>query len=212
MSHKNVLAHDQRAVKVDDNDDIELLEVRHRQCSRETLSEPCHSIALPESQNPAAPPDHSSRDSLHPTPLEILPPNDTNENTNTKSKLPPDDEVMEDNVIDLTEKDQVELPSLHQISPGLDRIHEPEENIDRPHYNQWAHCEGFVAWWDNKTGKGLIVNYRCGLEHKIELKDITSSNYGALIPGSMVEYEYYDDGFNKGFSKFWVVSGCEYVL
>ena len=201
------------AVKVDDDDDIEMLEVRHKGWTRETISEPCHSIALPESQNQAAPsPDHSSGEPLDPTQLEILPPKDTNENKNTTSKLPPDDEVMADNVIDLTKKDQVELPSLHQVVPGLDRTSEPEENIDRPYYNQWAHCEGFVAWWDNRSGKGLIVDYRCGLEHKVELKDISSSNYGALIPESMVEYEYYDDRFNKGFSKFWVVSGCEYVL
>ena len=201
------------AVKGDDDDDIELLEVRHKRWTRETVSEPCHSIALPESQNQAAPSlDHSSREPLDPTQLEILPPNDTNENTNPTSELPPDDEVMSDDVIDLTEKDQVELPSPHQISPWLDRTLEPEENIDRPYYNQWAHCEGFVAWWDNRIGKGLIINYRCGLEHKVELRDISSSNYGALIPGSMVEYEYSDDRFNKGISKFWVVSGCEYVL
>ena len=201
------------AVKVDDDDDIEMLEVRHKRWSGETISQPCRSIALPESQNQAAPsPDHSSGEALDPTQLEILPPNETNENTDTTSKLPPDDEVTADNVIDLTKKDQVELPSLHQVLPGLDRTSEPEANIDRPYYNQWAHCEGFVAWWDNKTGKGLIVDYRCGLGHKVELKDISSSNYGALIPGSMVEYEYYDDRFNKGFSKFWVVSGCEYVL
>ena len=201
------------AVKVDDDDDMELLEVGHKRWTRETVSEPCHSIALPESQKEAAPsPDHSSREPLDPTQLEILPPNDTNKNTNTTSKLAPDDEVMADNLIDLTEEDQVELPSLHQILPGLDRTLEPEENIDRPYYNRWAHCEGFVAWWDNRTGKGLIVNYRCGLEHKVELKDISSSNYGALIPGSMVEYEYSDDRFNNGLSKFWVVSGCEYVL
>ena len=201
------------AVKVDDDDDIELLEVRNQQWTRDTVSEPCHSTALPESQEQAAPPpDRSSSELLDPTQLEILPPNDTNESTNTTPKLPPNDEVMADNVIDLTEKDQVELPSLPQILPRPDRTLKPEENIRRPYYNRWAHCEGFVAWWDNRTGKGLIVDYRCGLEHKVELKDITSSNYGALIPGSMVEYEYYDERFNKGFSKLWVVSGCEYVL
>ena len=201
------------AVKVDDDDDIELLEVRNQRWTRDTVSEPCHSIALPESQEQVAPPpDPSSSEPLDPTQLEILPPNDINESANTTPKLPPDDEVMADDVIDLTENDQVELPALRQILPAPDRTLKPEENIKRPYYNRWAHCEGFVAWWDNRTGKGLIVDYRCGLEHKVELKDITSSNYGALIPGSMVEYEYYDDRFNKGFSKFWVVSGCEYVL
>ena len=200
-------------VKVDDDDDIELLEVRHKRWTRETVSEPCLSVALPESQNQAAPsPDRSSGESLDPTQLKTLPSNNTKENTNTTSKLSPDDEIMADNVIDLTEKDQVKLPSLHQLLPSPDRTPEPEENIDQPDYNRWAHCKGFVAWWDNRTGKGLIVNYRCGLEHKVELKDISSSNYGALIPGSMVEYEYSDERFNNRFSKFWVVSGCEYVL
>ena len=199
--------------KVDDDNDIELLEVRHKRWTRETVSEPCHSIALPESQNQAAPlPDRLSGEPLDPTQPETLPLNDTHKNTNTTSKLPLDDEVMADNVMDLTQKDQVKLPSLHQLLPGLDRTVGAEENIDRPSYNRWAHCEGFVAWWDNRTGKGLIIDYRCGLEHKVELKDISSSNYGALIPGSMVEFEYSDDRFNKGFSKFWVVSGCEYVL
>ena len=201
------------AVKVDDTDDVELLEVRHKQRTQETVSEPCQSLAPPEDQDQTAPsPDHSSREPVDPTQLEILPPNDTNENTNTTSKLPPDDEVMADNVIDLTEKDQVELPSVDRLLPGLDRTLEPEENIDRPYYNWRTHCEGFVAWWDNRTGKGLIVDYRYGLEHKVDLNDISSSNYGALIPGSMVEYEWSGDRLNKGLSKFWVVSGCEYVL
>ena len=201
------------AVKVDDDDNIELLEVRDKRWVRETVSEPYHSIALAESQDQTTPsPDYSSREPLDPTQLEILASKDTNESTNTTSKLPPDDELMADDVVDLTKKDQVELPSLHQRLPGLDRTLEPQGNIERPYYNRWAHCEGFVAWWDNRTGKGLIVDYRCGLEYKVELNDISPSNYGALIPGSMVEYEYYDDRFNKGFRKFWVISGCEYVL
>lgn len=201
------------AIKVSNTNNKELLEVQDKRWTRETVSEPCNSIALPESQNQAAPsPDHSSSEPRDPTQLETPPPSDTNESTNTTPKLIDDDEIMADNVIDLTKEDEVELPSLRRILPGLDRTLELEENIDRPHYDPWAHREGFVAWWDNKTGKGLIVNYRYGLEHKVELRDISSSNYGALIPGSMVEYEYSDDRVNKGFSKFWVVSGCEYVL
>ncbi len=120
---------------------------------------------------------------------------------------------MADTVVDLSEHDCVQLPSLRQLLPEADYGFEPdEENIDRPNYDKWAHCEGFVAWWDNRTGRGMIINHRCGMEHKVELKDIKWSNYGALVAGSMVEYEYSDDGISKGFSKFWVVSGCEYVL
>ena len=127
-------------------------------------------------------------------------------------KLHPEDGIMVDTIVDLTEESYIKLPPLHQLLPEADHTPEPEGNIDRPYYNEWTHFEGFVAWWDNRTGKGMIVNHRYGLEHKIELKDIKWSNYGALVPGSMVEYEYSDDGINKGFSKFWVVSGCEYVL
>ena len=198
-----------------DDDDIELLEVRHKRRMSETFSEPCPFSTSPGSQNQAAvSPSHSLREPIDPTHLKSLPPNNINEDTNATTKLHPDDEMMVDTIVDLTEDGYVTLPSPHQELSELDRTLEPEENIDRPYYNERTHCEGFVAWWDNRMGKGMILNYRHGLEHKVELKDIRQSNYGALIPGSMVEYEYFDDRFSssKGFSKFWVVSGCEYVL
>ena len=113
---------------------------------------------------------------------------------------------MTDTKTKLTGKGYIELPFLREYTP------EPQKNMDRPYYNDYFHREGFVAWWDNRTGKGMIVDYRNNLEHKIELKDIKWAKYGALVPGSMVEYEYSDEGINKGFSKFWVVSGCERVL
>ena len=177
----------------DDEDDVELLEVRHKRRSRQRI---CQSRSKTLSQN------------------------NTNEETSAMSTLPLKDEIMMDDIVDLTEQDTVKLPPLRSILPeayhtfdqALDQALEPEGNIDRPYYDEWDHNEGFVAWWDNRTGKGMIINHRCSLEHKIELKDIKWSNYGALIPGSMVEYEYSDDGIGNGFSKFWVVSGCEYVL
>lgn len=119
---------------------------------------------------------------------------------------------MTDITVEFTEEESIKLPSLRQPLPAGDHMSQQDENIDRPYYNEWFHCEGFVAWWDNRTGKGMIIDHRYSLEHKIELKDIKWSNYGALVPGSMVEYEYSDNGISKGFSRFWVVSGCEYVL
>lgn len=135
-----------------------------------------------------------------------------NEEIKAASKLAVEDNIMTDSTTRVTEEGFVNLPSLQELLPQYKYVPEPRENIDRPYYIDYLHCDGFVAWWDNKTGKGMILDYRYNLEHKIELKDIKSSNYGALVPGSMVEYEYFDEGFNKGFSKFWVVSGCEYVL
>ena len=199
-------------VEVDD-DDIELLEVRHKRRTKENLPESHPFTTLPESRNQSAPSrNHSFEETLDLTHSKDLLRNDTKEETNVTSNLLFDDEVMSDTVDDLTEKDYVELPSLHHVFPEVDRTREPEGNIDRPYYNERDHCEGFVAWWDNKTGKGMIVNYRCSLEHKVEFKDIEISHYGALVPGSMVEYEYSDDEFGKRLSKLWVVSGCEYVL
>lgn len=122
------------------------------------------------------------------------------------------DEIITNPMAELTENGFVKLPSLRQLLPKRDPTPEPEENIPRPYYNEYGHCDGFVAWWDNRTGKGMIIDHRYGVEHKIELKDIKWSNYGALVPGSMVEYEYSDHGLSKGVSKVWVVSGCEYVL
>lgn len=113
---------------------------------------------------------------------------------------------------ELREKGVVRLPGLRPLMPKGGHKPEPEGNIDRPYFNEWVHHEGFVAWWDNRTGKGMIIDHHYGLEHKIDLKDIESSNYGALVPGSMVEYEYSGNGMGKGFNKFWVVCGCEYVL
>ena len=169
----------------DDDDVVELLEVRHKRRSRERLGQ-----------------------SRSKTPSQ----NNTSEDMSAMSKLPLENEIIMDDIIDLTEQDTVKLPPLRNLLPEAYHNPEPEGNIERPYYDECAHFEGFVAWWDNRTGKGMIINHRYGLEHKIELKDIKWSNYGALIPGSMVEYEYSEDGIGNGLSKFWVVSGCEYVL
>ena len=196
------------AFEVYNDDDLELLEVRRKRKLREDILEPNHLNTLHENQTQVTPSrSHSSGGPVDHSRLETLP-----QDENAMSKQPPEDEAMADNIIDLTESDLVKVPSLHEILPEADGIPEPEGNIDRPCYNEWAHCEGFVAWWDNRSGKGMIINYRNSLEHKIGLEDIKWSNYGALVPGSMIEYEYSDDGTSKGISKFWVVSGCEYIL
>lgn len=201
------------AFDVYNDDDLELLEVRRQRRIRENLLEPNHSNTLREDQTQVTSSrNHLSGESVDHLRSNTLSQNDTNEDENATSKLPPEDEIMADNIIDLTENDHVKLPSLHQVLLEADRTPKPEGNIERPYYNEWAHNEGFVAWWDNRSGKGMIINYRCCLEHKVALEDIKCSNYGALVPGSMVEYEYSNDGYCKGLSKFWVVSGCEYVL
>ena len=169
----------------DDDDAVELLEVRHKQRSRER---PGQSQSRTLSQN------------------------NTNEEMSVTPKLPVENEIIMDDIVDLTEQAIVKLPPLRNLLSEAYHTLEPEGNIERPYYDKHAHFEGFVAWWDNRIGKGMIINHRYGLEHKIELKDIKWSNYGALIPGSMVEYEYSVDGIGNGLSKFWVVSGCEYVL
>ena len=193
----------------DDDDDIELLEVRYKRRTRETFLKHKHFDTLLESEMQVTrPQNHLFMEPLSFGRLQPIPQDDTN----VTSKLSPEDEIMADTIIDLTEDAYVKLPSVHELLPEADHMPDPDGNIDRPYYNEWAHHEGFVAWWDNRTGKGMIVNHRYSLDHKIELKDIKYSNYGALVPGSMVEYEYFDNGINKGFSKFWVVSGCEYVL
>ena len=199
--------------EVFDDDDEELLEVRHRKRARVDFQELNQSNPPPERQSQATT-SHTRifREVLDRFRSENLSEDFTDKDMNATSKLVPEDEIMTDIMAQLTEKGFVQLPSLRQLLPKVDHTPEPEENIDRPHYNEWVHHKGFVAWWDNRTGKGMVIDYRNRLEHKIELKDIKWSNYGALVPGSMVEYEYYDDGMSKGFSKFWVVSGCEYVL
>ena len=196
-----------------DYDDIELLEVRHKRGTRANCLEANQSNLPTESQTQATPPRKQLfREALHNFRSKTLYHNDTNKETTATSKLVPEDDIMTDTVTEVTEKGFVELPSLDQILPKRDHATEPEGNIDRPCYNKWVHHKGFVAWWDNRTGKGMIIDYRYHLEHKIELNDIKYSNYGALVPGSMVEYEYSDDGISKIISKFWVVSGCEHVL
>lgn len=197
----------------DDDDNKELPEVRHRKRARVDFQEPNQSNPPPESQSQATT-SHKRifREALSRFLSKNLSEDCTNKEINTMSELVPEDEIMTDTTAQLTEKGFVQLPSLRQILPKADHSPEPEGNIDQPYYNEWVHRKGFVAWWDNRTGKGMIIDHRNSLEHKIELKDIKWSNYGALVPGSMVEYEYYDDGMSKGFSKFWVVSGCEYVL
>ena len=201
------------ALEIYEDEDIELFEVRYKRRTRETFLKHNSFHMLPESEMQVT----RSQNHLFMEPpdfcrLKPIPQDDTNEGTNATSRLSPEDEIMADTIIDLTEEDCVKLPSVHELLPEPDHMPDPDGNIGRPYYNEWAHREGFVAWWDNRTGKGMIVNHRYTLDHKIELKDIKDSNYGALIPGSMVEYEYSDNGINKGFSKFWVVSGCEYVL
>lgn len=199
--------------EVYNDDDLELLKVRRQRRNRENLLEPDHCNTLREDQTQVTPLRNllceGTVDHLR---SKTLSQNGTNEDENTMSKLPPEDKIMADTIIDLTENDHVKLPSLHHVLLEADRTSDPEGNIDRPSYNEWARNDGFVAWWDNRSGKGMIINYRHCLEHKVALEDIKCSNYGALIPGSMVEYEYSDNGYCKGFSKFWVVSGCEYVL
>ena len=169
----------------DENDDVELLEVRHKRGSRENTGQ--------------------SRSNT-------LSQNNTNKETSAMSELPLEDEIMVDDTVDLTKQDVIKLPPLRNLLSEAFHALEPEGNIDRPSYDEWAHFEGFVAWWDNRTGKGMIINYRRSWEHKVELKDIKWSNYGALMPGSMVEYEYSEDGIGNGLSKLWVLPGCEYVL
>lgn len=196
-----------------DDDDVELLEVRDRKRARVNLQESDQSSSPPESHSQAtASRKRIFRETLSRFQSKMLSEDSTNKEMIATSKPALEDEIMTDSTAQLTEKDFVQLPSLRQLLPKGGHTPEPEGNIDRPHYNEWLYCDGFVAWWDNRTGKGMIIDHRNHLEHKIELKDIKWSNYGALVPGSMVEYEYYDDGMSKGFSKFWVVSGCEYVL
>ena len=199
--------------EMSDDDDVELLEDHNNRGTRENF-DPDHSNKTSESHTMAT---HSRktqfRKNLDHFRAKTLSQRGTNEETRETSKPAPEDGVMTDAVIDHTEtEDYIKLPSLRHIMPKPDYTPKPEENIDRPYFNDWAYHKGFVAYWDNRTGKGIIVNPRFGSEHKIELQDIRWSNYGALVPGSMVEYEYYEDGFSKSFSKFWVVSGCEYVL
>lgn len=202
-----------RDFEIYDDNDVELVEVRHKKRGRVNCLRPNQSNPPPEDQTQATPSrKRIFRETLNLFGSETFSQNNANEKTVATSKLASEDEIMTDTMAQLTEKGYVELPSLVQLPPEGDHVPEPEANIDRPDYNEWFHCEGFVAWWDNRTGKGMIVDHRNKLEHKIELKDIKWSNYGALVPGSMVEYEYSDDGTSKGLSKFWVVSGCEYVL
>lgn len=197
--------------EVYDEDDIDLLKVRR---TRVNCLKPYQYYPPPETRTQATPSHkHLFEESLHHFRSKTLPTNSMNEETDATPKRSPVDDIMSYTMAELAEKGVVKLPSLHQFLPERDHTPEPEdENIPRPYYNHWTHGEGFVAWWDNRTGKGMIVDHRYNLEHKIELKDIKWSNYGALVPGSMVEYEYSEEGYSKGFSKFWVVSGCEYVL
>ena len=195
--------------EIHDDEDIKLLEVRHKRKARVNVLEPNQSNPPPQTQTQATlARTHLFHEILNRFRSKTRSKNNMNEETNATSRVALEDKIMTDTMTELTEKDCVKLPSLLQVPPEP----QPQENIDRPYYNDYFHCEGFVAWWDNRTGKGMIIDHHYSLEHKIELKDIKSSNYGALVPGSMVEYEYFNGGINKGFSKFWVVSGCEYVL
>ena len=189
-----------------DNEEIKLPEVQHQRKTRVNVPRPHRSNPSLEHQTQATQSrNHLFHEILHRFRSEVLSKKNTDEATNATSKLALEDTIMTDTKTKLTEKGYIELPSLLEDTP------EPQRIIDRPYYNDHFHREGFVAWWDNKTGKGMIIDYRNNSEHKIELKDI-DKNYGALIPGSMVEYEYNDEGINKRFSNFWVVSGCEHVL
>ena len=185
---------------------------RKRRKSANTL-EPNKSNPSTESQSQATSSrNHLFREAPHNSRTKTLENIETSEETNATSELASEDVIMTDTIAEFKKKGFIKLPSLRQGLPESHRTIEPEGNIDRPYYNKWSHCEGFVAWWDNRTGKGMIIDNHLHLEHKVELNDIKWSNYGALVPGSMVEYEYTDDGTSKGISKFWVVSGCEYVL
>lgn len=195
-----------------DDEDIKLLEDRHKRKSANVLKRH-RANPLPENQTHATPSGNLLfREILPRFHSETLPKNNPNEETNPTSKLALEDTVMTDTATKLTEEDSLILPSLRQLLPQYNYTPEPQENIARPYYTDYLHNEGFVAWWDNKTGKGMIVDYRYNLEYKVELKDIKPSNYGALVPGTMVEFEHFDEGINKGFHKFWVVSGCVHVL
>ena len=154
-----------------DHDDIELFGVRHERRTSVRFLEPYQYILPPASQTQATP-SHKllEKEAFDRFRSKTLPKNTTNEETNATSKLAPEDEIMTDTTTELTENDFVKLPSLRQILPEGDYTREQDRNIDRPYYyNEWVHCHGFVAWWDNRTGKGMIVDHRNNLEHKIEL-------------------------------------------
>ena len=198
---------------MDNEDDIELLEARHRRRPRVDYSDSDPAEPRPESQTQATPSHkYIFEEVLNTSCPKKLSKNDTDEETNATSKLAPTDEIMTDTMTQPAEKNRLKLPPLRQILSASEHTSDSEGNIDRPDYDEYNWCEGFVAWWDDRTGKGMVIDYRHSLEHKIELRDIQLSNYGALVPGSMVEYEYYDNGSSRGISKIWVVSGCEYVL
>lgn len=133
-------------------------------------------------------------------------------------------EMEADQRSDLDPEGRIKIGSMAQNGP--DRAPKPQhlrlllpkgnalatrrDNPLRPCYDgrNWSiQHNGIVAWWDNKTGKGLVIEDGNNVEHRICLDDISPWGYGALIPGTMVEYEYHG-----GFDKFWVQRGCEYVL
>lgn len=152
---------------IDDDGDIELFEVPHKR--RTEVDSPKHnqSDLLPESQAQATPSHEHLFWGLDKLPSKTPVKNHTDEETNTTTTLVCEDEIMTDTIAELTEKGFVKLPSLRQVLPRGVHAPEPEENIDRPYYNEYYHCEGFVAWWDNKTGKGMIIDHRNKFEHKI---------------------------------------------
>ena len=171
-------------LKIYDDDDIELLEVRHKRRTKVHFLEH-HQSNLPiASQTPAT----QSHKQLYEEALDRfrskpLPKNTPNEETNATSELASEDEIMTDTMDELTEKGFVKLPSLRQILPKGDNTREPDRNIDRPYYyNEWIYHEGFVAWWDNRTGKGMIIDHRNNLEHKIELSTYFRSPFSSLGP------------------------------
>ena len=155
-----------------DNEKIKLLDVQHKRKTRVNVLKPNRSNPSPQHQNQATQSrNHLFHEILHRFRSEVLSKKNTNEATNATSKLALEDTIMTDTKTKLTENN-IELPSLCEYTPELQKY------INRPYYNDRFHREGFVAWWDNRTGKGMIIDHRNNLEHKIELKDI-NKNYGA---------------------------------
>lgn len=155
---------------IDDDNDVELLEARHKRRTRvdSPKDKDNQSDLLNESQTQAEPSQkHLFREALDKVPSKTLAKKYTDEGTNAAIKLDSEDVVMTDTIAELNEKGFVKLPSLRRLLPEKYYTPQLEENIARPFYNEYYHHEGFVAWWDNKTGKGMIVDHRNNIEHKI---------------------------------------------
>ena len=166
-----------------DDDDTELLGVRHeRKTTRVRFVEP-YQYNLPPASQTQATPSHKQleKEAFDRFRSENFSKSITNKGTNATSKLASEDEIMTDTMAELTEKDVVKLPSLRHILPEGDYTREQDRNIDRPYYyDKLVHREGFVAWWDNRTGKGMIIDHQNNLEHKIELSTYLRSSFFPL--------------------------------